>query len=1716
MRKPDQDRAYDVRELARLLEVGVRTMESAVETSRTLEESMTRTRQILEEVPAQARTHRAEGTIDRLRGTLVKPEYESCIRLLKGNLPRLMEEVPAIDEKYAGQMRRITAETRALSSRIQELKSRVEGLGHASSVEGFYGALSAAASSWGEVELALGGLLKAMARFAKGEEKEGMASCGDPVDTATGNYVYDREDLCVPGRPPLSMKRFYNALDGQAGSLGKGWIHPYEIRVLQEREGGVTLLLEDGREEDFLREADGGWSCKYSPAALTGEGGGYRYESPDGSYRTFGEGGRCVESGDRQGNRLSFSYGEDGVLKEVDRGDGESLLFSYDGEGRLSGVEDHSGRKVSYRYEEGRLSCAISPGGGTVSYRYSGDGRLSSVTNAMGTETVRNTYDGKGRMGSQEFPDGSRMGYAYDVESRRTVFTDRNGSRTVYCHDEQLRHIRTIYEDGEERFGYNARNQRVLYQDKNGNRTRFSYDSRGNLTGVTDALGGRISLTYGEGNQPVSISVNGVQKLKAAYDRQGNLLSAMDALGRTRSFTYTEGNRMERILHPDGSHTQMSYDGRGNIIRIRNPYGAETQYCYDRLNRVTQVTDPSGNTTRYAYDEENRITRVTSGEGASRRYRYNAAGKLEEAEDFDGCRLACAYNSLNRPERLTDKEGNTTTLQYDSMWNICERRSGDGGVTRYRYDRMNRLAQVTDPLGRKTTYGYDPFGNPVEVVRPGGRKTRLAYDALNRIISAVEPDGAKTCYGYDGEGNLTKVTDACGHETLLEYDAAGQLVRRTDALGGTRSYTYTELGKVKTETDEAGRTTAWSYGPGGLPKQVRHPDGTVLWYTHDGAGHVTGIRDGGGYGIRYEYDSLGRMVQAEDSMGKRMTYGYDVLGRVTEAADGEGNRTVFRYSPGGNLERVEDALLNVTEYGYDPMGRLACIRRHGEGGEIQETRYERDLLGRPERIVDALGHGEQFRYDIAGNLAERTDREGNRTVCSYGAAGQLEEIRSGDGSSVSYAYNALRQLTEVRDSLGTTSFVLDALGRVLKATGPDGRSTGYGWGPSGERRSITYPDGRKVHYGYDESLRLSELREGDSVITYGYDGMGRLSAKALPNGVVTRYGYHPDGALRSLEHWGGEELLEGYRYGYDALGNPVETERSGQGMEGGMTWRYAYDALNRLTRVETDTERVGSDTRHYAYDAFGNRTVSRNGRTGEETLYEYNGLNQMLRSSGPEGNREYGYDLRGNLTEIREDGAVRNRYEYSAMNRLARAFGTDGTEAEYRYNGLGMRTGKVERGPGDAGAVKETAYALDLTRSFHNLLEKQEDTRTQSYLWDGNVAGAVDEGGRHYYCQDRLGSPVRYLDARGRTEESYRYDEFGVDLSGNQGGLQPFGYTGYQADRVSGTYFAQAREYLAEAGRFGAEDPVKGRMSHPGSMNPYSYCWNSPVGLVDLDGRYPMNPDMVKYDWYRRSYWIDYWKNVWRGLQECGKQGLQEMGDAISGAGDSIASGIGSAADAVRDVWNNYIYGEKVVTEVTTEVGSGFSGIYSKNTTVATQNNIKYKGNILIKTENISEDNYSVEYSLNFPSIDFGGGKSIGLPFSIGIAVGANGLDINCSNGIELIWLKGRSDIGVNILGDGIISISSGTVMGCLNQNAGHTASIPIRGSKSIKVGLLVEKEFNNITNSYEVGGHLKTGVVYSAAIAVYAGYLIFQGVDPNIAIEQLKIYWNNISSSCL
>jgi RHS repeat-associated protein len=1428
--------------------------------------------------------------------------------------------IPDADTAYGEQTRELVTQVKNIQTVIKQIKNFLVDTPLTVNYRDFMASMDVASKKWSsmmeDTVLAVNKLLMNM----KGEEVKSVWYSKDPVNLSTGNFVYDRTDLVVKGEEPFVFRRVYNSVNHRMSVLGRDWNHNYEIFL--ETDGTEKVIsFEDGKEERFLETSTGVYTSIYqNTGTLNQIEHGYEYITREQQKYFFDLEGYCSRKETLKGGGVNLSYEADEetggkrLLRKIEKDSGECFFLDYNAKGYLHSVTDHTGRQITFEMQKDQLTGVSTPNGGWYRYGYTPEGKLESVENPEGVLTIENTFDEQMRTIKQCFPDGGIMLYAYDDEKQEVELTERNGSKIIYVHDESFRDVKHIYSDGEERFEYNKRNQRTVFIDKLGNKTQYAYDEHGNRTRVINALGTEIHLEYGAKNQLHSVEVDGKQKVRNRYDEKGNLIETQDAEGNTYQFFYKEAERTKEIRQPDGGVVVLEQDSRGNITCLTDPNGVTYRFTYDELNQVIEIIDGNGNHTLYSYDKNGNIKEVTNANGSTRKYTYNANNKVIRIEDFDGSVIQREYNVLNKPSKVTDQMGRSTILTYDAMWNLAKVTQPNGAKTTFIYNEHNHLSRIRNANGDVVRYTYDAAGNRIGITNELGYQTTLAYDALGRLIKVTSPEGDCSVYTYNAEGQIVKVQDTLGNEAHMEYDGNGKLIKETNPLGESRNYTYTSMGQVESITNEVGQKTIYTYEKGGRLVKITYPEGGQASYTHDGNGNIKTYTNPKGYMMTYTYDALDQVVKIEGRKNKESekevkTYIYDCMGNVTSMTDARGAITHYEYSLTGKLTKVIDPIGNETVYQYDDCDRLLKIYQYGEeadqdsekdlvkgldkdlqGVQIENrqnrknnriTSYEYDLLGQVTKVTDSLGHSETYEYDKAGQLLAKFDKDGYLTRYGYTPSGLMNHIQYADGKEVKLSYNPIRQLEEIKDWLGITRMEHDALGRIKKVDYPDGKEVSYTYGCRGERTGITYPDGEKVIYEYDKYSRLSRLKQGGESITYEYDAAGFLTKKRFPNGIESTYDYNEVGQINTLIHRDAAGILDEYHYGYDRTGNRTSVIKHRRELpEESGVYEYEYDLLGRLIDVRKDEVKQKS----YTYDAFGNRSSMT--ADGVESHYQYNTENQLISRIDHLGELTYTYDKRGNLSQVFEKGNLKNSYIFGSTNQLEEMTQADGEIVQYLYNGMGHRVGKSVSNtltgivPKPEMRCKEVEYLIDFTRQYHNLLQKTEDGKRQIYLWDKNVLGLldgadtevslernqVDQTAQYYYLQDEQGSPIRLLYHNGDIKESYGYDVFGEELY-QQLKSQPFGYTGYQQDKESQMYFAQARYYKPEIGRFLSEDMIQGFKSAPLSMNRYTYCYNHPVGLADRDGMWPS---------------------------------LEDIEDAFSDWGDTIADGVDTIAEAVQ------------------------------------------------------------------------------------------------------------------------------------------------------------------------------------------------------------------------
>lgn len=171
---------------------------------------------------------------------------------------------------------------------------------------------------------------------------------GDPINMNTGNFIYEREDLKIPGITQLSFHLFYNSLEqDRNGCLGEGWHHNYEIHIREEEAGSLLYVcLGDGRELPY-RPAIGDL---YAPllgdrGLLKKEGELSAYHTPEGSVYTYDRRGNLT--GEYQEGKLLHGY-EFCALNRLERAwdnTGKEAEYFYNGLGQRTGRRTNEKRE---------------------------------------------------------------------------------------------------------------------------------------------------------------------------------------------------------------------------------------------------------------------------------------------------------------------------------------------------------------------------------------------------------------------------------------------------------------------------------------------------------------------------------------------------------------------------------------------------------------------------------------------------------------------------------------------------------------------------------------------------------------------------------------------------------------------------------------------------------------------------------------------------------------------------------------------------------------------------------------------------------------------------------------------------------------------------------------------------------------------------------------------------------------------------------------------------------------------------------------------------------------------------------------------------------------------------------------------------------------------------------------------------------------------------
>ncbi|MFD8870048.1 putative T7SS-secreted protein [Streptomyces sp. NPDC059590] len=740
-------------------------------------------------------------------------------------------------------------------------------------------------------------------------------------------------------------------------------------------------------------------------------------------------------------------------------------------------------------------------------------------------------------------------------------------------------------------------------RDRNGNRIAFHHAPDGTPTDIVHSAGYHLKLTSEDG-RITALHLAGAapdgsdqQLVRYAYT-DGNLTEVFNSSGLPLRFEYddekrviawtdTNDRRYDYIY--DNRHRCIAEGGTAGHVSIRLDYHGVDQRTGHRITTVTTaaghiakylindacqvvgVIDQLGAYTRTEYDRHGRVLAHTDALGHRTAYAYDDHGRLVSLTRPDGKQSHVSYDALGLPAVVTGVDGATWTHEHDARGNRLADTDPVGATTRYIYDDLGRVTSISDALGETSRVRCDAAGLPVEITDPLGAVTAYRRDAFGRPVAIVDPLGATTRLEWSVEGDLLRRSNPDGTRETWTYDGESNCTDHVDAAGGVTTYEYTHFDLLAAQTGPDGARYAFEHDAELRMTKVINPQGLTWSYEYDPAGRLLSETDFDDRTIRYEHDAAGQLIARTTPLGRTIAFERDVLGRVV-AKDADGLTTTYAYDPAGHLVSATGPDTEIVLQ-WDRAGR---VKSELVGGRVLTHRY--DALGRRTRRTTPGGATTTYAYDAAGHRTTLT-ASGRTLASEYDASGC--EIARHIGGSLS-----LSQVWDPSGRLAEQALTSPSAGTV-------------------QRRAYTYrADGHLV--GVEDQLRGHRSFELDAMgrvtavharrwsETYAYDEAGNQTHATWP-------ARHPGAEAAGERAYTGTRITRAgrVRYEHDEAGR-VTLRQKDRLSKKPDTWRYAWDAENRLTSVTTPDGTVW----RYLYDPLGRRTAKQRLAADGETVVE--------------------------------------------------------------------------------------------------------------------------------------------------------------------------------------------------------------------------------------------------------------------------------------------------------------------------------------------------------------------------------------------------------------------------------------------------------------------------------------------------------------------------------
>ena len=1130
------------------------------------------------------------------------------------------------------------------------------------------------------------------------------------VSNYLGNLVINQTLYEGTGsRMPLSITATYNSINKDTAfengpASGYGWQFSFNqyVREVTDKnltKAGYNYIYTDADGTDHYLKLAEGETAKWEDEdglgiTLTKDENNIFIDngSTTQTYESTADGGKLLSEKDEHKNTITYTY-TDGDLTKITDGSGREVQLKYksstNGKKVVSRITKPDGTEIDIAYTtaKDKVTSISFNDGHTSQFEYDSNYNLISISGVSDSymkslPTHKFAYTNGKVTNITEYgtdgTEGNHLNISYNADNT-TVFTDKQGHSETHIFDNSGSTVSVLNSNGyatsSENTGLVINNSANAYtknyitessQQTEVGGGKYYFVSNG-TKGSTASKGGKVTVDNSAATEEDGYyQYLGTTSLKVENPTSENNSAFFTGFAHQFKETTFNGKDVTFSAYVKTKNVKQIYSGGsvGAILKVK---------CLDSSGKTVKEINSIGLTGTLDWQRISVTANVPSTTASIRVYgliRYASGTAWFDCIQFEEGNCANNFNALQNSDFssndnwLTEENksisANNGTVTIGGTAGAFDDEnadsSSDDSTDETQPSTYTKTVTETEPNDSITT--YDNYGNAIKSEQGFVTRTvKKTYEVEENETTEEVTNPSDTDNSADDDSDTSSYDNSLGNKYIYQNVKVGRAGVSFKINGTAKSNSVPLSNENRTF---------------GIALNIYYNNSSTPEFHYQ---NFSADTDG------YQQVSLSvtpeKTNEVVNYIAFAFVYGYNENEMTVDNAE-------VNISP--LIQSSEDSKNESSE--KKAVDEEVLSESIDKSKPYMQTSSEYDSTGNyVTSETNEQGSTTKYAYDTSGNKTAVTDGNGNVTNYTYDTNGNVLSIKNGTSGN-DYSYTGSGSVSIITHNGFSYSFNYDVFYNLVSTKIGNVTVASHTYDSNGNLTKTAFANGDYFEYTYDDYGNIFLITgETDKIAEMIYNKQG-LVTKAVDysSGETSYYYYTFDGSLESEYRTSSDGSLTHYII-TDSNGNTVE-KTSVNGQTKTITTGTDKDGKSFVSNDgvtnETSTDDFGRTTQV--------RTVRSDGTLVFNTDYEYAGgkaensttnlVSKYSQSYGSDSvlSYDYSYDNNGNITEIRQNGKLINKYTYDSLNELKEEYDyVNKFYINYSYDGAGNLQNKYEQ-----------------------------------------------------------------------------------------------------------------------------------------------------------------------------------------------------------------------------------------------------------------------------------------------------------------------------------------------------------------------------------------------------------------------------------------------------